>query len=111
MQPLCATATGKTLLSVQAVSQEKIFLKQVFKHPSTFVGGAACPNVSVSGTLSNSMVQFFLKNIIVVMRKCCYYKYGYCYYCSPGKVIIPFYFFLFLFFTLSFGVLLDRGIT
>lgn len=41
------------------------------------------------------MVQFFKKNIIVVMRKCCYYKYGYCYYCSPGKVIIPFFLFFF----------------
>ena len=46
--------------------------------------------------------------IIVVIGICCYYKYGYCYYCSPGKGIITF---SFVFCTLSFGVLLDRGIT
>lgn len=28
--------------------------------------------------------------IIVVMGNCCYYKYGYCYYCSPGKVMMIF---------------------
>lgn len=26
------------------------------------------------------------------MGNCCYYKYGYCYYCSPGKVIMTFFF-------------------
>lgn len=30
------------------------------------------------------------------MGNCCYYKYGYCYYCSPGKVIVIF-FLLFLY--------------
>lgn len=29
---------------------------------------------------------FFTKNYLVV-EKYCYYKYGYCYYCSPGKVL------------------------
>lgn len=27
------------------------------------------------------------------MGNCCYYKYGYCYYCSPGKVAMIFFFF------------------
>lgn len=51
--------------------------------------------MSESGTVSNNIVQFFLI-IIVVMGKCCYYKYGYCYYCSPGKVIGTFCFVLLL---------------
>lgn len=26
------------------------------------------------------------------MGHCCYYKYGYCYYCSPGKDLIAYFF-------------------
>lgn len=55
--------------------------------------GAAYPcDVSVNGTSTKTMVQFFLKNIIIVMAYCCYYKYGYCYYCSPSKVMSIFFF-------------------
>lgn len=31
------------------------------------------------------------------MGNCCYYKYGYCYYCSPFKVIMTFVVFTFLY--------------
>lgn len=30
------------------------------------------------------------------MANYCYYKYGYCYYCSPGKVIMTFFLFLYI---------------
>lgn len=67
-----ARFAGKALLSVQAVRREKHFLKekktkknvtfyltkhsfQTFQH---ICCQAACANVSVSGTVSNNMVQF-----------------------------------------------------
>lgn len=31
------------------------------------------------------VVVFFYKNYYVVMVNCYYYKYSYCYYCSPGN--------------------------
>lgn len=54
------------------------------------------------------MVQFFFfftKNYLIKKNYCCY-KYGYCYYCSPGQVGSS----LLVFGALSFGVLLDRGV-
>lgn len=63
----CVTAgqiTGNTLLSVQAVSQEKKFYVthdsfQTSQYICLNTSGAAHPNVSVSGTVSTRIVQFF----------------------------------------------------
>lgn len=52
--------------------------------------------MSVSGTVFQQYCAIVLI-IIIVMGNCCYYKYGYCYYCSPGKVAMIFFFFLILY--------------
>lgn len=69
-----------------------------------------CTSVCVRYIFPKSMCNFlflfffFAKNDLVMENYCCY-KYGYCYYCSPGKMEA----FIWCC-ALSFGVLLDRGI-
>ena len=85
--------------SFSASSQPgKIFLQHVLSRklqfsniPVRLFAEQSCS--SVRGTVPNSVVQFFFNDINFVMGHCCYYKYGYCYYCSPGKDLIASLFF------------------